>query len=328
MAGVPIVYSTDEERGLAETIRGAIAAKMPDHSFMLALADERPDAEVWIKLEATSQMGLRTGDFVRMSVFHRGDELNAGSMHGPRSLLENPDRLDEWAAFASEQVESGLQPKVPISDEAIAAFSKPMEELANFIQWLDDSPPRVERSLPELAQRLADHTSLLIEYIEKVRRDGDRRYLGEIAGKLRLLVLGRRSKNKPLLLLLAQETGHELTYRVNAPPRFVFSEGVVGGERASLTNYLDSMAFTVGGNTLTNAEVIMLWSQQHGSAHEDWYVDRRLLALTANPMQVDGSSTAEEMLLSIATTVASVAKGYLNALTPEALDAAERSRAG
>jgi hypothetical protein len=322
---VPFLFSTDEERRLAETVLKVVAAKLPDHAFALTSA-EVPDAEVWVRFEATSEMGSRSGEFVRMSVVYGLQESDVGSMHGPRSLLANDDGLEEWAAFAALMIQRGFQPQVPMSEEALTSFSRPFEQLARFTERLADLPPRVDRSLQELAERLRDHTALLNEYIDKVK-NGDRRYLGEVAGKLRLLVSGRQAKNKPLLFLLANATGDDLTFEVGGPPGFDWGYGV-SGQSASLAAYLDSMAFIVGGHTLTNAEVIRRWAQQHGSAHEDWQVDRHLLALTANPLLAGGVPAADRTLISIAATVATVSTNYLNGLTSEALDAAERNRRG
>jgi hypothetical protein len=326
VARVPFLFSTDEERRLAETVLNVVAAKMPDHDFALTPGEEVRDAEVWVRFEATSAMGRRSGEFVRMSVFYRGQESNEGNKHGPRSLLANADAVEEWATFAAQLIRSAFEPRVQMSDEALAAFNKPFEELASFTERLAKLPPRVARSLHELADRLADHTRLLVEYIDKVK-NGDRRYLGEVAGKLRLLVSGRQAKNKPLLFLLANATGDDLTFEVGGPPGFDWGYGV-SGQSASLAAYLDSMAFIVGGHTLTNAEVIRRWAQQHGSAHEDWQVDRHLLALTANPLLAGGVPAADRTLISIAATVATVSTNYLNGLTSEALDAAERNRRG
>jgi len=324
VAQVPFLFSTDEERRLAETVLSVVAAMMPDHDFVLTPGDEVPDAEVWVRFEATSEMGRQSGEFVRMSVFYRRQESNEGNMHGPRSLLANADAVEEWATFAARLIRRGFEPQVQMSDEALAAFNEPFEELASFIERLAKLPSRVERSLRELADRLADHTQLLVEYIDKVR-NGDRRYLGEVAGKLRLLVSGRQAKNKPLLFLLADATSDDLTFQVGGPPGFDWGYGV-GGQRAPLAAYLDSMAFIVGGHTLTNAEVIRLWAQQHGSAHEDWWVDRRLLALTGSPLFVGSVPPADQTLISIASTVAAVSTNYLDGLTPEALDVRCRGR--
>jgi hypothetical protein len=324
VARVPFLFSTDEERRLAETVLNVVATKMPDHEFALTPGDEVPDAEVWVRFASTSEMGRRSGEFVRMSVFRRGQESNEGNMHGPRSLLANADAVEKWATFAARLIRSGFEPKVQMSDEALAAFNRPFEELASFGERLAELPRRVERSLHELADRLGNHTQLLVEYIDNAK-NGDRRYLGEVAGKLRLLVSGRQAKNKPLLFLLAEATGDDLTFQVGGPPGFDWGYGV-GGQRAPLAAYLESMAFIVAGHTLTKAEVIRLWAQQHGSAHEDWQVDRRLLALTGNPLFVGGVHTADRTLISIASTVATVSTNYLDGLTPEALDAAERRR--
>jgi hypothetical protein len=323
---VPFVFSTDEERRLAEAVLDVVASRMPDHAFPVVPADEAPDAQVWVRFEATSGMVRKSGEFVRMSVFYRDQGSDEGNMHGPQSLLATDDGLEEWATFAERLIKRGFQPRVPLSTEAAAALDEPFEELARFTGQLTTLPRRVDRGLHELAERLTDHTALLIEYIDKVKK-GDRRYLGEVAGKLRLLVSGRQAKNKPLLFLLADATGDDLTFQVGGPPGFNWGYGV-GGQRASLAAYLDSMSFIVAGHTLTKAEVIVRWAQQHGSAHEDWQIDRSLYALTGNPMRIWGVPTADRTLISIAHTVAHVSRSYLDGLTPEALDAAERRRRG
>jgi hypothetical protein len=57
--------------------------------------------------------------------------------------------------------------------------------------------------MAEMVDRLREHTSLLREYLERVMNDGDRRYLGEIAVKVRLLAMDGKS-NKALMLRVGE----------------------------------------------------------------------------------------------------------------------------
>jgi hypothetical protein len=54
-------------------------------------------------------------------------------------------------------------------------------------------PLRIPRELPELVRTLCRHVELLREYAKRVFEDGNPDYLGEVAGKLRLLALDRGS---------------------------------------------------------------------------------------------------------------------------------------
>jgi hypothetical protein len=63
---------------------------------------------------------------------------------------------------------------------------------------------RLPRQSPELFDALQRHVRLLRTYAERAFVGGDADYLGEVAGKLRVLVLDR-GRNKPLLLKLMEE---------------------------------------------------------------------------------------------------------------------------
>ena len=88
--------------------------------------------------------------------------------------------------------------------------------------------PRVPREIEELVEALRQHTDLLADYGQRAFGGGDERYLGEVAGKLRLLVYDR-GRNRPLLLDLMQAFGLDVQVTLNGPPQFEIAPGLYGG---------------------------------------------------------------------------------------------------
>lgn len=170
---------------------------------------------------------------------------------------------------------------------------------------------RQGRSDAELLQRLQDHLSLLREYVDNYGAEHDRRYLGEIAGKLRLLVT-RGRQNRPLLIDLMTKFGSRLMvvpfHPFDTAPR-------------SLAAFLDELAVAVRDETdvlhrFTGAELIGAWAQQTGAAHEDWEQDRGLLTALNIPVYVLGDQVTANSLLGLAKTVLSIGEGFLQDLRP------------
>jgi hypothetical protein len=126
------------------------------------------------------------------------------------------------------------------------------------------APARISRPVPDLVEALRRHVEFLRKYARWAFEDGDPAFLGEVAGKLRLLVL-ERGRNAPLLLYLLDE--FEMDIEVSMRPPFSPST-------LCLDDYLDSLAFagqiSKGYARLSNNDVIAAWSQQTGAAHEDW----------------------------------------------------------
>ena len=79
------------------------------------------------------------------------------------------------------------------------------------------SHPRIPRRTQDLADSLERHLKLLKEFATKAFNDGDEDYLGEIAGKLRVLVY-EKGRNKPLLLSLMDEFDLQIPIRLGGPP--------------------------------------------------------------------------------------------------------------
>src|SRR2546422_970012 len=87
---------------------------------------------------------------------------------------------------------------------------------AHLIVMLPMRVNKLTRTTDELVERLRMHCDLLEEYHQKACIESDTRYLGEIAGKLRLLVY-RSPSNRPLLLDLMSETGLRILAQFNKP---------------------------------------------------------------------------------------------------------------
>lgn len=114
---------------------------------------------------------------------------------------------------------------------------------------------------------LRRHVELLREYARRAFEAGDPAFLGEVAGKLRLLVLGTGTQ-RPLLLHLLDE--FEMDIEVSVRPPF-------GPSTLCLDDYLDSLAFagqtSAGYVRLSHSDVIAAGAQQAGAAHEDWELE-------------------------------------------------------
>lgn len=108
---------------------------------------------------------------------------------------------------------------------------------------------------------LKRHVRLLWAYVANAQTDAD--YFGEIAGKLRLLIVQGKS-NRPLLLEVADAYG--LAVSVDEP----------GDPYRSFEAFLDNNMLKVGDRAITFREVICRWAEQSGGAHEDWALDEML----------------------------------------------------
>ena len=90
--------------------------------------------------------------------------------------------------------------------------------------------PRVPREIEELVEALRQHTDLLADYGQRAFGGGDERYLGEVAGKLRLLVYDR-GRNRPLLLDLMQAFGLDVQVTLMALRSLRLLRVCTGGTR-------------------------------------------------------------------------------------------------
>ena len=143
---------------------------------------------------------------------------------------------------------------------------------------------RIPRSLIGMLKTLQSQTDLLKDYYHKAFVEKKTIYLGEIAGKLRLLVIDEGT-NKALLLRLMKEFDDEFLFTLNGPPGKSRTSKYQSGDKISIQEFLNIESHTsdeakkrktTGIEIITKRDLIKRWSQQLGSAHQDWAVDEDL----------------------------------------------------
>jgi hypothetical protein len=151
-----------------------------------------------------------------------------------------------------------------------------------------------------MVEALHRHTRLLKEYRRRAFDDLNRDYWGEVAAKLRLLLLpgpddGLKMQNKPLLRLLQESSGLSRQLDVD----------VFGG--TTLDDFLSErgLAISTGEEErfarISNAELINAWATQHGAAHEDWAFTAAFAGLhPRGDGETDGLAVAASQLSLIA----------------------------
>ena len=179
-----------------------------------------------------------------------------------------------------------------------------------------------------MATALRAHVTLLSRYINAAVA-GESLYLGEIAAKLRLLVI-TKAGHKPLLLHLAELTGDELTITLEEPPIPPLPGQPGAGDTIAVETFLDLVAVALqtpnsGGQLipLSHREFVAAWAEQHGAAHEDWSAPATSPAGVALPARLGGTKAHALTLLRIADAVHRLAAGYMAELTDEKIAAAE-----
>ena len=204
------------------------------------------------------------------------------------------------------------------------------------------SVTRVSRPVFDMANALAKHVALLGRYIEAAR-GGDDAYRGEIAGKVRLLAVDKRTQ-MPLLRRVAELTGDELTLTLGGPDGWEFMGGAKAGDVVALADWMSSFGIGVetseGPVQLTNAQFMSTWAEQYGAAHEDrglleaFHVSldsgdmmrgmAAQVASSAPPRMADvfhalaqGPSLTVMKFIEIAVVVHKLSCNYLDALTKE-----------
>lgn len=165
-------------------------------------------------------------------------------------------------------------------------------------------------------ESLRSQVSLLHEFYNQAFQNGDEKYFGEIAGKLRLLVY-EGGRNKPLLLSLMDECEIEIQVVLNGPPVNPLQGQPKAGDKISLRQYLNLFAIAIRTPSnelaqLTKKELIAKWSQQHGSAHHDWVLDEDLASALNTVIFIGGIPALAAELKVTTETVLHVANTFLN----------------
>lgn len=175
-----------------------------------------------------------------------------------------------------------------------------------------DVPRCVKRPQVELLARLRDHCSLLREYRTRLGR-GQHRFLGEVAGKLRLLVCEQGHRGRPLLLGLMEEKRYRqdvIVEQTVKPFGTYLSETVV--QWSDSVSLPDGSLQVVEPGYLSRHDLVKVCAEQYGAAHEDWEWDPRLRSY----LNYDRDHLVGE-LCKTADVVVSVAVDFLRAVQPE-----------
>jgi len=155
---------------------------------------------------------------------------------------------------------------------------------------------------------LEKHMRLLRTYVKNVLEQRDEDYLGEIAGKLRLLLIDSRH-NRALLLAVANAYGLTASVVVSGPP--------VQGRRAGemqWPSFLDSTAAAIRVESngelaiVSHRELIRAWAEQAGAPHEDWQVDEAFSRLVSIGVTYGDFQITAHQLVALSTHVIRSAK--------------------
>lgn len=151
---------------------------------------------------------------------------------------------------------------------------------------------RIVRSNDDLLKSLRKHVSLLREYHEKAFNEGNADYLGEVAGKLRLLVY-EWGRNKPLLKDMMKRFNIDVRLEMIGP---AFPNG------ANIDEYFNHVCGAFGSTDgkerieVTPMGVVATWAQQMGSSHEDPSLDRHFVELINHGLFINGRQIAVDEL--------------------------------
>lgn len=173
---------------------------------------------------------------------------------------------------------------------------------------------KIARSDVDMLGALCKHLDLLAEFSERCFDKGETHLLGEVAGKLRLLLL-ENATNKPLLLGLMDKFGSKAIVKFDKP----WNQGT-----KTLREYRDDLCFVMklpSGHQakLSNLQVVRLIAEQHGSAHEDWDHDEVLATVRQSGPFVGDQPIFVPMIRAIARTTVSVAGVFIHELQQKGL---------
>ena len=138
---------------------------------------------------------------------------------------------------------------------------------------------KISRTDSDLIQSLNDELEKLKDFHFKVYNENNKKYLGNIAAQLRILVI-KKGNNQPLLLELMEKYSINHLLQTNPPP---------GSNRQSkqmtILEFLERRQIKAlrlkSGQliSLTNKELILKLSQQFGGAHQDFKADEDIMTL-------------------------------------------------
>lgn len=179
--------------------------------------------------------------------------------------------------------------------------------------------PKIPRQKKDLIKQLVKNVTLLKKYSILAFKHDNKDYLGEVAGKIRLLTYSSKgSQNKPLLLDLMDKYKFNKLLIIDGPP-LKYPEGVEVPVAVTLRDYLefDSVSVMIpdkGMQTLTKKQFINLWASQDGSAHVDWELHEVFARAISTQFPLFGINPHEYELKSISNQVIYIADEFLNFL--------------
>jgi hypothetical protein len=181
--------------------------------------------------------------------------------------------------------------------------------------------PKVTRGLDNLVATLRQERDKLFSFGHLAFRENKAEYLGEVAGKLRLLACSTRT-NRPLLLDLADEFGIALNVTVGGPEGWTFMSGQKAGDVLPLREWIDTFAFScqtsAGQVQLTKRQLILIWASQQGGAHQDWELNEEFVMFRqAELIRIGNRDISAHWLKEATTLVGQLTDLTLRQLTPE-----------
>lgn len=154
---------------------------------------------------------------------------------------------------------------------------------------------RKQRQLGEMIHRLETQLELLRQYAEQAFARKREEYYGEVATKLRILLV-RSRHNTPLLLEIAERLKLPLTVTLGGPPVQPPNGEPGPGDTVTLDRFFDLSATYIRTSTglvrVSKRELIRAWCEQLGGAHEDWAIDEAILNALELPLLINGTHPA------------------------------------
>lgn len=177
-------------------------------------------------------------------------------------------------------------------------------------------PQKLAKTEASRAGALRTHVALLREYAQRAFVANENAFLGEIAGKLRVLVCETK-KNPALLLRLMDDLKIDERIVLGGPPLRRMDHRPVAGDTVTLRQFMDLDAFGTRqeeGNfvMLTKKQFILCWAQQCGAAHEALEVDEPLARALDSGIWIGGVPAATAELRATTEAVLHVVRRVLD----------------
>lgn len=168
---------------------------------------------------------------------------------------------------------------------------------------------QILRTDSDLIDALHRNVELLKEYHVKAFINGDPKYLGEVAGKLRLLIY-RSDTCKPLLINLMEKFGVKIQLNLLGP----------GNRNANIDDYFNSTCGAFRSSKtdklieITPMQIVSTWAQQMGASHEDDSLDENFVELISQGVFINGKQIAIDELRRASDFILSIANEFFKVM--------------